>query len=301
MRLEFTILWFENQPADVQTQMEEIEEHIREVGFVPDIRMEVNADNLEALSANQMLYNDYDLVVVDYDLGAPGLNGDHVAQSVRSTFGFTDIIFYSGQKTVDLRKLVHDQQIDGVYCLERTSLAERLGSHIEQVVERLSRLESMRGLLMGTVGKCDDILRDLLLEVHGRSPAAEQRHLADTLDGYVQDVLQHQGDRYATCNTFEQKLASRAVSSYHLQRLVLHITRGNEAYRDQRELLTRYNDEVLNPRNILGHAAEERTDQGWTVTSLGNPPIGTQDFPKLRRDMVTHLHNVAELQRLMGG
>ena len=149
MRLEFTILWFENQPADVQTQVEEIEDHIREVGFIPHIKLEVNADNLEALSASQALYKDYDLVVVDYDLGTPGLNGDHVAQSVRQTFGFTDIIFYSGQKTVDLRQLVHDHQIDGVYCLERTSLAERLGSHIEQVVERLSAPSVNAGLAHG--------------------------------------------------------------------------------------------------------------------------------------------------------
>ena len=46
MRLEFRVLWFENQPDDVRTQREEIEEHLREVGFVPEITMEPDAGNL---------------------------------------------------------------------------------------------------------------------------------------------------------------------------------------------------------------------------------------------------------------
>ena len=145
---------------------------------------------------------------------------------------------------------------------------------------------------MGTVGQCDDLLRSLLLSTYGRSPAAAQKDLADALDRYVQESLQHQEEQYATYNAFEEKLASRAVTSYHLQRLTLHITKGKESYRDQRKVLARFYEEVLKPRNILGHAAETRTDQGWTVTSSGNSPIGTQDFPRLRRDMATHLSNV---------
>ena len=80
MRLEFKILWFENQPDDVKTQREEIIEYIESVGFVPYVQMEENSANLQALAASQELYDEFDLVVVDYDLGEPGKNGDWVAQ-----------------------------------------------------------------------------------------------------------------------------------------------------------------------------------------------------------------------------
>ena len=219
MRLEFHYsVVLKINPADVQTQVEEIEEHITEVGFIPLIKMERNADNLDSLSHNQVLYNDFDLVVVDYDLGVPGMTGDHVAQAVRSTFGFTDIIFYSGLTAVDLRQLVHDQRIDGVYCLSRPDLSERLATHIDQIVHRLSRLEAMRGLAMGTVGRCDDALKEVLLTDYHARAARERSVLLEQLDDYVKNSVDRQTQRYATCATLEDKLNSQAVTSFHLQK-----------------------------------------------------------------------------------
>ena len=298
MRLEFTILWFENQPADIQAQVEEIKEHIAEVGFIPRIRMERNAEDLKSLSRNQKLYNDFDLVVVDYDLGVPGKTGDHVAKEIRRTFGFTDIIFYSGLTAIDLRKLVHDQRIDGVYCLSRPDLSERLSEHIEQVVSRLSRLEAMRGLVMGTVGRCDDVLRKILLHNYGARLAQDQSTLVEKLDEYVESAAVNTINKYEDCTTFQEKLDSRAVTSFHLQKLALYITRGKDEYREGRQLLKQYNDAVLRPRNVLGHAVETRNENGWVVTSTGIPTITSGNFAGLRKDLAIHFDNLVSLHDL---
>ena len=295
MRLDFVILWFENQPRDVQTQMEEIKDHIREVGFKPIIQIEENGNNLERLSENQELFNDYDLVVVDYDLGVPGRDGDHVAQIVRSRFGFTDIIFYSGNSTTDLRWKIHDRQIDGVYCMHRPDLTDRLTEHIDQVVNRLSRLESMRGLAMGTVGKCDDTFRDMLLHVYNNAENLEQSSLINKIDEYVENAKKHQTRKYRECTTFEEKLSSRAVTSFHLQKLALHCIKCKNEYSEYHTELKNFCKDVLEPRNVLGHAVETRDEDGWTVTSEGKPPIQTRDFPELRSNMTRHLENILNL------
>lgn len=301
MRLEFKILWFENQPQDVRTQLEEIEDHIREAGFVPRVQMVIDTTTINALTEQQRLYDDFDLVVVDFDLGDPGMNGDHVAEIVRRNFGFTDIIFYSGHKTVDLRKLVHDRQIDGVYCFARPDLPERLGMHIDQVVRRLSRLEAMRGLAMGTVGKCDDEFRSILRAEHASSPPKKQTEMDEALSKLVASAAKLQSERFAACASFEDRLVSRAVTSFHLQKLALQITKGRQSCAERRKALARYNDEVLSPRNTLGHAVETRGEGGWEVSSSGAPPISSADFPSLRRNMANHLENICSLRVLLDG
>ena len=300
MRLQFRVLWFENQPQDVRTQIEEIEDYVREVGFIPQIEMQVDASNLEEYARQQQLYDEVDLVVVDYDLGKPDENGDHVAQMVRRGFGFTDIIFYSGHKTVDLRNLVKDRGIDGVYCMERSQLFERLALHIDQVVRRLSRLEAMRGLAMGTVGKIDDELRLLIAAEHGSCSAENQSRIVATLDDLVAKGARVQADGYAKCEDLAARLESRAVTSFHLQKLALAITKGEAACADKRKVLGKYDGEVLQRRNTLGHATETKGENGWEVTSAGKPAITTADFPKLRQSLAHHLTNILSLRPILG-
>lgn len=301
MRLQFRILWFENQPQDVRTQIEEIEEYLRDEGFIPQIEIQVDASNLEEYSRQQQLYDEVDLVVVDFDLGNPDENGDHVAQMVRRGFGFTDIIFYSGHKTVDLRTLVKERGIDGVYCMERPQLSEKLALHIDQVVRRLSRLEAMRGLAMGTVGKIDDELRLLIASEYVACPVEEQSRIVAKLDDLVADGARAQAEVYAKCEDLAARLESRAVTSFHLQRLALAITKGNEACVDERKLLGSYDNEVLQPRNTLGHAIETKGERGWEVTPAGKPPITYVEFPKLRRDLARHLTNILSLRSILQG
>lgn len=299
MRLEFKILWFENQPQDVRTQVEEIEEHLSSCGFIPRVAMEIDSTNLKSLSQQQQLFDEFDLVVVDYDLGCEEVNGDQVARAVRRYFGFTDIIFYSGHTTVNLRDLVHKHGIDGVYCMPRPDLAERLGAHIDQVVRRLSRLEAMRGLAMGTVGKCDDELRVLLNELFAQANSEQRDGFISKLDQIVADSLVDSASLYKESESFEAKLACRAVTSFHLQRMALSLLKGVAAVKEQRATMTRYDAEVLRPRNTLGHAIETRGEGGWEVAATGKEPITTADFPILRRNMAIHLQNISAIRPLL--
>ena len=300
MRLDFRILWFENQPDAVKAQREDIIEYIGSMGFVASVQMEESAANLEALAAAHEKYDEYDLVVVDYDLGEPGKNGDWVAQQVRRRFGFTDIIFYSGKKPGDLRKMVCDASIDGVYCFNRPQLAEKLADHIDQVVRRLSRLEAMRGLTMGVVGKCDDELRKILHAIYLASDDAGKAKLNLAFDDAVARAASSSAEKYGRESKFVGKLASRAASSFVLYKVALAILRAYDGVAAQRDKLGAYKEEVLDPRNVLGHATEEQAEDGWVVTSTTAPPIGTADFPRLRQQLASHLDNVRSIRAHFG-
>lgn len=300
MRLEFKILWFENQPDAVKAQREDIIEYIESVGFVPEVQMEESAANLEALAEAQEKYDEYDLVVVDYDLGEPGKNGDWVAQQVRRRFGFTDIIFYSGKKPGDLRKMVCEANIDGVYCFNRPQLAEKLAVHIDQVVRRLSRLEAMRGLTMGVVGKCDDEIRKILHAIYLATDDAGKAKLNLAFDEAVAKAAESSAAGYQRVGKFAEKLSCRAASSFVLYKVAVATLRGYEELEGQREKLVGYKEQVLDPRNVLGHATEEQAEDGWIVTSTGAPPIGSADFPLLRHNLASHLKNVRSIRIYFG-
>lgn len=300
MRLDFRILWFENQPNDVRTQVEEIEDHLRTVGFIPHVHMVPNGDDVESLGNDQELYDEFDLVVVDYDLGQPGQNGDWVAQQIRRHFGFTDIIFYSGKKPGELRQLVLDGGIDGVYCFNRPDLADKLAVHIDQVVRRLSRLEAMRGLAMGVVGRCDDELKSILLFTFQSLDENEQAALEAKLDGLVSSSRDAGQKGFEACTGFEEKLKSRSVTSFTLYKLGLHVLKGDERCAGERKLLCEYDPAVLEPRNRLAHAIEKKTATGWAVESDTKPAITITDFPKLRNDLAAHLTNIRAIPPLIG-
>jgi len=296
MRLEFKILWFENQPDAVKAQREDIIEYIQFVGFVPHVQMEESAANLEELAAAQEKYDEYDLVVVDYDLGEPGKNGDWVAQQVRRRFGFTDIIFYSGKKPGDLRKMVCEANIDGVYCFSRPQLSEKLVFHIDQVVRRLSRLEAMRGLAVGVVGKCDDELKKILHAIYLATDKAGKAKLNGAFDEAVARAAESSAAGYQRVGKFADKLSCRAASSFVLYKVALATLREHKGLEGQREKLVSYKEEVLDKRNVLGHATEEQAEDGWIVTSTTAPPIGSADFPLLRQNLASHLANVRAIQ-----
>lgn len=298
MRLEFRILWFENQPDDVKTTIEDIGEYIAEAGFCPMIQMELSSENIDDLGEYQKNFDEFDLVVVDYDLGNPGKNGDWVAQKIRRQFGFTDIIFYSAKKPNDLRKLVCESEIDGVYCFNRTSLSDKLALHIDQVVHRISRLEAMRGLSMAVVGKCDDAIKATLKAFHAAGDLAKQGEMNAALDRLVEISRESSAKNYLKQKKFSEKLNSRSVSSFTLAKLLQIFVRSNSLYKDQYDLFTRYEEEVLKPRNVLGHATEEKTDAGWTIKLEDLEDITVENFKQLRISMATHWKNIDAIRSL---
>jgi hypothetical protein len=300
MRLEFRILWFENQPNDVKTQVEETEEHLRNIGFLPRISMVPDGSEIEQYGEQQLRYDEFDLVVVDYDLGNPEQNGDWVASQVRRNFGFTDIIFYSGKKPGELRQMVFKQGIDGVYCINRPGLADKLTSHIDQVMRRLSRLEAMRGLAMGVVGQCDNELKSLLLFSFQSLAPEKKLQLDKKLQDLVLSAREMGESQFETCESFEARLSSRSVTSFTLYKLAMHVLKGDERCVIERKLLAHYDPQVLEPRNRLAHATESRTETGWSVESASRPAITITDFPQLRKDLALHRANICALAPLLG-
>lgn len=292
MRLVFQVLWFENQAKEVAAQAEALRSALAEHGFELRIDMKPDGSQVEELGALQEKFHEYDLVVVDFDLGDDALQGDLVAQQIRAKFGFTDIIFYSGSKPGELRQKVKDRAIDGVYCMARTDLRVGLIEHVDEVVKRLSRLEAMRGLAVAAAGKGDDHLKEIIRALYAAADEDGKSAILTLMDQEVNGLSQRLAGKYGEANDLEQKMRAHACSSVILWKVAKAFIKGHPDLTANHVLLRKYQDEVMNPRNLLGHVIETRTEHGWKIEPNAGEPLVLDDFPRIRKNFSGQLKNL---------
>ncbi len=166
MKIEYKILWFEDQFEDITATVEAVENLLDDFGFKADIeKVEVVTPGVVSeLSEKLSGYNPYDLILFDYQLGKDGrADGMDVAISLRQHL-YSDMIFYSASPRSELRKLLYDQNVEGVFTAGRYTFSEDVDPIIEDQIKRISDVNMMRGIVMDEVSRFDRLLRELCLK-----------------------------------------------------------------------------------------------------------------------------------------
>lgn len=300
MRLEFTVLWFENQISEVRPAIQGLRDHLADAGFHLRVVEEADGSNIDARAREQELFHEVDLIVVDLDLGEAAEDGDEIAERIRRRFRFTDIVFYSGVAPSELRDRIQSRNVDGVYCMARNELRANLIDLVDDLIRRMSRLESMRGLAVATAGRADLRMRALLQAMHDGADEAGKAALVAFLDKEVKDGDDRLQRRYAQAGTMAEKVNSLACTSMVLLKAAKEFVGRRQDLRDHRKVLGRYQSEVMAVRNDLGHAVETRTEDGWMIRCHDGREITRDDFPTFRQDFSRHLANLDQLCRMLG-
>ena len=108
MKIEYNILWFEDQFEEISATVDAVTNLLGDFGFEAKIeKIEVvTPDVVEALSLRLSGYNPYDLILFDYQLGGvERSDGVDVAKSLRKNL-YSDMIFYSASPRSQLRDLL---------------------------------------------------------------------------------------------------------------------------------------------------------------------------------------------------
>jgi hypothetical protein len=306
MNLDFGILWVED--AFDANEQQQLEQHILNSGFQPRITTTIDGADIAQFAAENNIYHNIDLVLLDYKLG--DTFGDDLAVNIRTFFPSTTILFYSGSFGSDgseLRAKMAAKQVEGVFCSHRDRFIIRASELIDQTAHSLSRLSGMRGLAAQVVSECDEKLSAALLSMTARSEAC--RNAVSRLDEAVCNHLKDTSRRYiaATKTDLDGRLATLIVDSAkkfaHYQRLT-NIAIGSPAefgldtnqvdrLRELRRATNNYSTEVLSLRNTLSHQIEIRSADGWTLQGRGE--ISVADFPDFRQRFARYLANITEM------
>lgn len=298
MNLTFGICWIEDQASDAER--DSVELAVRSSGFEPDIHLIDSEDEIRAFATRQEHFQEFDLILLDLRL-SPRLRGDDLAPSIRNSFRSTPILFYSAVSESELRNQMARKNVDGVYCANRRGLSARVGELVSGLAPALNRLSGMRGLAARVVAECDQELRKILSYM--ASGKFTEIDIVKSLKQRLCKSKKRQKERLRTINALSELLEDRSMSSGILFEEVysrINQPGTSDEIRAVRRELRHYARMVLSRRNILAHALEERTDEGWRIVrGATKPDLTAQDFQNFRSEFLSHLQQVRELRELV--
>jgi DNA-binding NarL/FixJ family response regulator len=303
MRLNYRILWFEDQLNNIKPFADTIHGAIARLGFEPVIDMrEVVAggdDPLVGLPPE----HDVDLVLVDWRLGG-GQDGAQLARMLRRSFRDTDLVFYSSESPATLRKLIFEQGIDGVYSFHRTNLTERTVGLVRAQLRRMLDLNHMRGIVMAATSDLDQAMIRCLEVVQAVVDPNGARQFAASIGEKVAKSLRDKAadiEKLARNGRLEKLLREPAFGAA-LRLTVLQTEVKKIADRIEEvhliDALGRYDTEVIRPRNDFAHRRAV-IQEGKLLLEGREEPFDQQSMISLRLRLLEHSDSLRALLSLL--
>ena len=297
MRLDFRILWIDDQPKHVQSFREGIERNLRKLGFDLVVEEVSSLENVEAIVKQHIHDDGIDLILVDYDLGTgAGDGGQEVLKGIRKSFPHKEIIFYSAIDTDKLRDIAYEAKVDGVHFATRMTLADDTSRYIENMLSKVMDIDHMRGVVMSATSDIDWLVEKTLAAIHGQLSQEEAKATIAAMGEKVQKKLE------SSKNDLDKALAKGGleplmklkylITAYdRLGYLVDAMTAVAEGTDNTFvEMATAYKDDVVPRRNKLAHVVSKRVD-GKQVLAGPEGSFTVEQMTDLRCELVKHRKN----------
>lgn len=184
MKLYYNILWFEDQPDKIKNFISAIERILADNGFKLNavIKQGISQADLEELEQKLKIYNPYDLIVFDHDLGR-NLLGARIAKNLRHSV-YTDMVYYSGNTSVKLREELYKEEIDGVFIVNRNDFVASMSRILEDHVNKFSDMNNMRGMFLDAFSKIEQYARESICTQLATLPYVQLTPIVDKTKEY---------------------------------------------------------------------------------------------------------------------
>lgn len=293
MRLIYNILWIEDDSASLESKKVEIEEYLNEHGFI--LKLETNKDGNMPAEYN---YNIFDVIAVDCNL-ENNKKGHDVIKEIRKGNLYTEILFYSLDGDVVLRKKIAETGCDGIYCSSRDGAVEALKKLIYTTIKKSQDINNIRGLIIGETTDIEVKMCDIAKKIHEKTGEEELKSIIKSaIDKHIvsgQKKVENITSKYlekADLVGFFDSIHSNHVNYREEIKKALIST----DYSDHMELLDEYETEVVPIRNDMAHAKEV---DGKLINSSNRPPraFTMDDCKKYRKVILKHQNNLGEIEK----
>lgn len=295
MRLDFTILWIDDQQQHIRSFEEGLRNALDNLGFKLTV---IPVDGLDAIDAtvSEHVHDDaIDLVLVDYDLNGKGTGGEEALLQVRKKLPFKDVIFYSGTDVKKLREIAFNAGVDGIYFSSRTGLVSNATKAIQKLLSKVMDLDHMRGVVMSASSDIDFVVERSLLKMHDSLDETEKAALHADIVAELREKLKKWNDdleNVASKGGFASLMKKKHIftASDRLSSLLKQLVSWDAEHNEKRSKVDNYINGVVQRRNKLAHAMLRRQDgklkmvgmeQNWTA----------EDMTTLRRELIDHRDN----------
>ncbi len=259
MRLDFNVLWVDDQPDRVAAQGKSIALQMANEGFDFNPRQCTTIAQMEEAIAEDVFTDEVDLILVDWDLGND-IHGENAIKRIREIVQYKDVVFYSGEKTAaELREKIYEKQLEGVYCAGRADLIDEVIGVFDSLIKKVLDLDHTRGIVMGATSDIDHMVNTCLNLAHSKlDDSGQAKFIEEALRRVTDQVanISRQSEKIKNAPSVEILFKSHMLfTSEHRLRLLEEILRMSEfsAHTARAEAVTAYRNNVVQHRNILGH------------------------------------------------
>jgi hypothetical protein len=292
MRLDFNVLWVDDQPMRVASQIEAIRKNMQEHAFEFLPTMCTSVAEVRASLADGVFKDEIDLILVDWDLGRD-VQGQEVIALVRDEILYKDVVFYSALKpVVELRRLASDRGVEGVYCATRDDLVQEVSGVFDSLVKKVLDLDHVRGIVVSATSDMDHMVIECLTLMHSSHNAEGQTAMLKEAIERVQERLKDltkQVEKLEKSIAFGDFLKAHMIFTANdrlrmLTRMLEHdVFKAHQRYKPS---VDAYRENVVPDRNILSHQVLVPEGRPKMVVDNRGREISLEETRDLRRRLL---------------
>lgn len=274
MRIDYRILWFEDNAFSYSTKKTFVKDIIEDFGFnFVEPRNEVDGSNIETIP-----YSMYDLIIADMSL-ANGSTSIKLMDAIRKKSVFTEVLFYSSNGEKAVREELAKYAIDGAYCSGRDNddFEFKVREVIHTLIRKTQDLNSLRGLVMAETSELDKKMEDISFYYFVQNKSEESDSLFDEILKKVEDDYRQNLQRSTNCDkkcthkirkkSIEEIITSLAFDSSRkartLNKIIERIGFSIKEYGIETSFYNAYLEDIIRTRNLLAHS-QSRINAGGT-------------------------------------
>lgn len=288
MRLDFNVLWVDDQPDRISAQIKPIARKMEEEGFQFNPTLCRSMAEVREHVKSGVFNDEVDLILVDWDLGTD-VAGQQAIAEIREHILYKDVVFYSANSEPDkLRKLAFDAGLEGVYCASRMELVEEVIGVFESLVKKVLDLDHTRGIVMGATSDIDYMVSECLVLIHERLDGeGKQKMLLESVE-YIAKKVEKYSERAKTLKestsiSMADLLKEHGIFTAHDRLRILSRLLKDYTDKTARVAITTYMEKVVPDRNILGHQVLVPEGKAREVIDSQGQPISLEKTRELRR------------------
>jgi CheY-like chemotaxis protein len=297
VRLDFNVLWVEDQPDRVAAQIRGIAKKMEDEGFEFKETMCQSIEAVKRAIASDVFNDEVDLILVDWDLGE-GAEGQHAIAEVREAIQYKDVVFYSAQTTPSL---------EGIYCVAREELVDEVVGVFESLVKKVLDLDHARGIVMGATSDIDYMVNECLLTMHGQlNDDGKKAMLQDAVmrtDARLKDLAKRATKLRDTSDITDFFAEHMLFTAYDRLRILSHALDSDafKAHGAAKPSVGAYMEKVVPERNILGHQVLVPAGKPQAVADHKGKLVSLEEVRTLRRLILTLRHEFRRLLTALRG
>lgn len=276
MRIDYRVLWFEDNASSYSTKKAFVKDIVEDFGFnFVEPRNEVDGSNIETIP-----YSMYDLIIADMSL-ANGSTGIKLMDAIRKKSVFTEVLFYSSNGEKAVREELAKYDIDGAYCSGRDNddFEYKVREVIYTLIKKTQDLNSLRGLVMAETSELDKKMEDISYYYFVQNKSEESDILFDEILTKVEGEYRQNLQRSTSCDkkcthkirkkSIEEIINSLAFDSSRkartLNKIIERIGFSIKKYGIETPFYDAYLENIIRTRNLLAHSQSRVNADGTEI------------------------------------